>query len=415
MSQTLTPRAVDAAVAGVTWLVAVAGLVALPVVAALDSEGLGDVPRPDDARWWVLLLGLSAQAAALLMARERPALTAPLVAAIGCGVSLVAGETAPGLTSLAVVVAVYRAVSVGSVARLRWPLLGSAALVAVAVIGAGAGADAPVALVVEGLAQAALVVGAPVAVASFLSSRRAAARAQRNEAEAIVREHEARLEAAIARERTGMARELHDIAAHHLSGIAVMLAAVDRQIETDPQAARAAVREVRGQSREILDDLRRLVGLLRDDDVARTSVECIESLTGLVEQAGAAPGGVEFVTLRGSDQLPTAAGVGPLAQLAAYRMVQEALANARSHAPGARCRVEVDDRAADRLVVTVDNAPSTVAPSGSSGGFGLRGMQERADLVGAQLEYGPSVDGGWRVRMTLSREPGAASTGGEHA
>jgi len=411
----VTPGRGDAIAAGVTWLVALGGLVALPVLAAADSEGVGDVPGPDEPRWWVLLVGLSAQAAALLMARARPVLTPPLVAAIGCAVALVAGETAPGLASLAVVVAVYRAVSVESPARLRWSLLGSAALVAASVVGAEPGGDAALVLIVAALAQAAVVVGAPVAVASFLASRRAAAQAQRNEAEALVREHEALLEAAIARERTGMARELHDIAAHHLSGIAVMLAAVDRQIETDPQAARAAVRDVRGQSRAILDDLRRLVGLLRDDDAAVTSVECIESLTGLVEQAGAAPGGVEFVMLRGPGRLATAEGIGPLAQLVAYRMVQEALANARSHAPGARCRVEVDDRPADRLVVTVDNAASTAVPSASSGGFGLRGMQERADLVGAELEYGPTVDGGWRVRMTLPREPGAASTTGEHA
>ncbi|MCD9154804.1 sensor histidine kinase [Aeromicrobium duanguangcaii] len=416
MTPAVTPRSRDALAAGITWIVALAGLVALPLVSAADSEGTGDVPGPDEARWWLLLAGLTLQALVLLGARTRPAIVPLAVAAVGLAVSLVAGEAAPGLTSLAVVVAVYRAVSVSQAESVRWALVGTAGLVAAAIIAPGLGGSAgSMSVIVAGVLQAAVVVAAPAAVAVFVASRRAAAQAHRSEAEAIVREQEARWEAAIARERTGMARELHDIAAHHLSGIAVMLAAVDRQIETDPQAARAAVREVRGQSRAVLDDLRRLVGLLRDDGAAHTSVESIETLPALVEQAAAAPGGVELVVLHGPTGLPTAAGVGPLAQLAAYRMVQESLANARSHAPGAPCRVEVDDRAPDQVVVTVDNAASSEVPAASSGGFGLRGMQERADLVGARLEHGPTVDGGWRVRLTLPREPGAATTEGEHA
>ena len=83
--------------------------------------------------------------------------------------------------------------------------------------------------------------------------------------EALEREHDALVQAAIARERTAMARELHDIAAHHLSGIAVMTAAIATQIDTDPAAAKRAVGQVRQQSTEVLRDLRSLVGLLRED------------------------------------------------------------------------------------------------------------------------------------------------------
>ena len=99
-------------------------------------------------------------------------------------------------------------------------------------------------------------------------------------------------------------------------------------------------------------------------------------------------------------------GVGPLAQLVVFRMVQEGLANAAMHAPGAACVVEVDDRDEAALVVRVRNdAPTRPAiRTGTSPGFGLLGMGERAALVGAHLAYGSTVDGGWEVRLTLPRD-----------
>nr|WP_277344786.1 histidine kinase [Cellulomonas sp. IC4_254] len=200
-----------------------------------------------------------------------------------------------------------------------------------------------------------------------------------------------------------MARELHDIAAHHLSGIALMASAIDRQITTDPEAARQGVREVREQSRVVLADLRRLVGLLRQDDGAETSALTLAAVRDLV--------GADAVL----DVLPADAdpgdGVGPLAQLAGYRMVQESLANARAHAPDAACRVTVDARAADVVVLTVRNGPPGREPVPSEhGGHGLRGMRERAELVGADLRHGPTPDGGWEVRLVLPREPRAEET-----
>jgi signal transduction histidine kinase len=97
-------------------------------------------------------------------------------------------------------------------------------------------------------------------------------------------------------------------------------------------------------------------------------------------------------------------------------MVQESLANARAYAPGAACRVTVDDRAPDAVVVTVRNDPGAGPAASAPGervdrGHGLRGMRERADLVGAALRHGPTPDGGWEVRLSLPRErpaPGAA-------
>jgi signal transduction histidine kinase len=112
-------------------------------------------------------------------------------------------------------------------------------------------------------------------------------------------------------------------------------------------------------------------------------------------------------------------GVGPLAQLAAYRTVQEALANAALHAPSAPCTVTIDDRDPTRVVIRVENAPAAApaAPTSPSGGNGLRGMRERADLVGARLQTGPTATGGWLVELALGREappaPAQATDGGE--
>src|SRR5690606_2546212 len=107
-----------------------------------------------------------------------------------------------------------------------------------------------------------------------------------------------------------------------------------------------------------------------------------------------------------------------LAQLAAYRTVQESLANALRHAPGAASHVEILF-GADSLVVTVRNEAAGRGPTaargpadvrGGSGGFGLLGMRERADLTGADLRYGPTPDGGWEVALRLPRDTIARET-----
>ncbi|GGL75719.1 hypothetical protein GCM10009706_12670 [Curtobacterium citreum] len=275
----------------------------------------------------------------------------------------------------------------------------------------------------QGVLQALGAVGLPLVVALVVRSRRevraarvaeadarsAEADARAAEASASVREQDARVDAAVSRERAAMARELHDIAAHHLSGIALMSAVIDRQIDVDPPAAHEGVRQVREQSTAVLEDLRRLVGLLRDDSPAERTVETVAGVVDLVERARLRSD-VRLEVLPGDR--PLADGVGPLAQLVTYRTVQEALSNAAVHAAGSMVTVTVDDRDDERLRVRVENSVPTAPSSGSTaaGGNGLRGMRERADLVGARLQAGPTDGGGWVVTLELSREqPEAAS------
>lgn len=399
-----SPRRPDVVVAAVTGAVGVAGLLALPLLAATDPAESARTPDVASAGWWAVLAVLVVQAVALAWARPAPRV-APLVVAAAPLLLVVPGAAdAAGLVTLAVAVAVYRAAVGVPLARLRLVLPATVVLLAAATVAGGRGSGPAgagpglTALVAVGQATAAVALG--LVPARVVAARRAVRDAQAGELRALEREHEAQVQAALARQRTAMARELHDIAAHHLSGIALMASAIDRQIGTDPEAARSGLHAVRDQSLVVLGDLRRLVGLLREGDDEEISALSIAAVPELVRAHGS---GATLEVLAGAD--PPAAGVGPLAQLTGYRMVQEALSNARAHAPGAACRVTVDDRAPDALVLTVRNgAPDGTPAPVPSGGYGLRGMAERAALVGAELAHGPTPDGGWQVRLRIPRD-----------
>lgn len=418
-------RRTDVLVAVGTAVVALGLLVGVPPLDAADPDSLHTSwPAVGGTAWSVTAIGLLVQSLVLLAARRAPRTTLLVTAALAVVVALLASTALFDLTSLPVVVAVVLAGLRQPVARL-WPaLVGATALVAVGQAVAWAGtsgafragmAEGLVRSAGQGVLQAVGTVGLPLLVVLVVRSRRdvraarlAEASARTAEASAVDREQDARLEAAIARERSAMARELHDIAAHHLSGIALMSAVIDRQIDVDPDRAHEGVRQVREQSTAVLEDLRRLVGLLREDSPAERTVETVAGVVDLVERA-------RFRTpvdldVRTGDR-PLADGVGPLAQLAVHRTVQEALANVALHAPGASCSVLVDDTADDHLTIRVDNGPGTVPSVGSTpaGGNGLRGMRERADLVGARLQTGPTDGGGWSVVLTVGREAPSAS------
>jgi signal transduction histidine kinase len=258
------------------------------------------------------------------------------------------------------------------------------------------------AAIAGGLVQGLVVVGLPLLFGLVVAAQRDTREARHHEVQALRREQDALLQVAVSRERMAMSREVHDIAAHHMSGIALMAAAMDRQIDSDPATAKRSARQVREQSRAVLDDLRRLVGLLREDAEATRSVEGLDALSALVENRRATGSEIDLVVPARSTE--HGAGVGPLAQLVVYRTVQESLANAAVHAPGARCTVEIGDPRDGRLSVVVRNGVPAGPDPGPGGGFGLVGIAERAQLVGADLTYGPTPDGGWEVRLTLPIE-----------
>ncbi|MBG6095535.1 sensor histidine kinase [Nocardioides luteus] len=384
--------------------------VLLVVTPGLDSAdpSVAGSPALGSVGWWVAFAVLTGQAVLLLGRRARP-LAVLLVVAAGAVVLAVSGAgDVTSLSSAAVVVAVWSAVTSTPLPRIRalaGGLAGAGLLVAAGTalsqtsIGLAAGTA-----VLAGLVQGAGVIVLPALLAATVRARRDAREARTDLALAVDREQAAQIAAAIAEERTAMARELHDIAAHHLTGIAVMTGAVERQIDTDPAGAKESVRQVRTQSTAMLRELRGLVTLLRSPGQAEEASghERLSHLGSLVEDACRAGLPVSLSNLG-----PEAAfeKVGPLAQLSAYRTVQECLANAARHAPGAPCEVVVDSREPAAVVVTVRNGPppGPVAPSGSPRrrGLGLVGMQERADLTGSTLEAGPTAEGGWQTRLRI--------------
>jgi len=170
------------------------------------------------------------------------------------------------------------------------------------------------------------------------------------------------------------------------------------------------LRTVQDDARITLGDLRQTVGLLRDDDGPDqpgqpSRVPTVAGIEHLAEAARERGQAVRLV-VEGDPRT-----LGPLAEATAYRMVQESLANAARHAPGAACHVTLawtDDSAS----VTVHNAAPRVAPPPSAAarpGYGLAGMAERADLVGGQLTSGPARDGGWTNQLTLATDGRGAS------
>jgi signal transduction histidine kinase len=216
-------------------------------------------------------------------------------------------------------------------------------------------------------------------------------------------ERELRAEAAAAEERARIARELHDIAAHDLSAIVVQAGAADRLVgRGDPEAARAALHGIRVQGRRTLTALRGLVGVLRDvseaDPDAGDPAAVAPALARVGDLVDAARATGMEVELTVSGAPPD--GLDPATDVAAYRLVQESLTNARRHAPGAAVTVGIgyqDEPGRDRLRVAVRSGPGRAAQREPGGGYGVIGMRERVRHTGGRLDVGPTDDGGWLV------------------
>ena len=222
-----------------------------------------------------------------------------------------------------------------------------------------------------------------------------------------LREHERQLESALIQERRRLAGELHDVAAHHLAGIVVQAAALERLIDRDPQTAREAAQQLRRQAKGTLSGLRSVVGLLRSDEEVEESSPGLRDLPELVASTRALGVDIELlddgILSGGADEADVgdAPILSPLADTAVFRVAQQAISNALQHAPGAPITVELR-RVEDSLELSVLNGPARRLPTDpGGGGTGLTVMRERADAVGGALQAGPVEGGGWQVRLVL--------------
>jgi len=361
-------------------------LVVLTVVVSVPLVG----PRPGSAAGAVviaLLVVIAASAVSWLLARGDQRRVTWSLAVLGG-----AGGVLAGLVPLS------PAVAVGCVAT------SAAAITLVTEVSLGITAETVAAFLIAGLvggAPVAVVVGYPltyIGLWAFGLTRHAylqrATEAERTLAEAR-RAHAAETQAAALAERARIAREIHDVLAHSLATVSVNLEAAEGLLGTlpegPPELAKAieCIERAGSYTRSGLADARRAILALRDD-----AGPLPEQLAELVGRSGVP---VDFEVMGEPRPIP-----GEVA-LAAYRTVQEALTNARKHAPGqpVGCKLAFEESG---IVVAITNP---LPPEGGRGplaatgaGYGLTGLRERAALAGGTLTAGPS-DGKWRVCLTI--------------
>ena len=225
---------------------------------------------------------------------------------------------------------------------------------------------------------------------------------------------------AVVAERIRIARELHDVVAHHVSVMGVQAGAARKVMDRDPDAARTALSAVERNSREAVGQMRDLLGTLRseepDDEDGMPSAAghrapqpSLDDLPALAAGASTPTCRVEITVV---ESVPGAAArVAPPVQLSAYRIVQEAVANVHRHSTARRAQavVRVDEEDGRLEVEVVDDGSARPGTSGT--GLGLRGMRERAQHLGGGVEAGPRQGlPGWRVRVWFPLE-GRAQAG----
>jgi signal transduction histidine kinase len=220
--------------------------------------------------------------------------------------------------------------------------------------------------------------------------------------ETLTRLNAVQHEQAVLRERARIARELHDVVAHSVSMIAVQAETAPYTMRDLSPEAKKGFAEMAGAAREALEEMRRLLSVLRSEPGTEPEVTPQPRLDRLNELIDSHRGA------GGQAQLSVNGAVRPLSttiELSAYRIVQEALTNARRHAPGARVRVELN-YLGDRLAVRVtdDGAPTPVTRVEDRTkvmGHGLVGMRERATMLGGRFAAGPRTEGGFAVQAEL--------------
>jgi len=256
------------------------------------------------------------------------------------------------------------------------------------------------------LATSAAVIAAGWIIGAAVRQQRAYTAGLAEQAERRAQAQLAEARRAVTEERLRIARELHDVVAHSLSLIAVQAGVGNYVASTRPDEAARALGSIEATSRGALGEMRRLLDLLRDGDPAGPDLAPAHRLADLGQLiTGTADAGVTVqLEVHGSQRdLP------PGADLAAYRIVQEALTNVVKHAHTTACRVVVTYQPDAVSVEITDDGRG--APAGSAPaypGHGIAGMAERAGLYGGELQAGPLPGGGFRVaaRLPLDSAPG---------
>jgi signal transduction histidine kinase len=196
---------------------------------------------------------------------------------------------------------------------------------------------------------------------------------------------------AVQAERLRIARELHDMVAHSMGVIAIQAGVGSRVIDSQPAEARNALHAIEDASRDTLAGLRRMLGALRERGEPAATPLGLDDLDGLVTRSANA--GVRVDVQRSGERRP----LPPDIDLAAFRIIQEAVTNVARHAGTDRCEVLVDQRDEELLIEVTDDGRG--GPEGT--GYGIPGMRERVALLHGDFTAGPRPDGGFRVSARL--------------
>ncbi|GAB2465400.1 sensor histidine kinase [Jatrophihabitans fulvus] len=253
----------------------------------------------------------------------------------------------------------------------------------------------------------AVVVGAVTAFGLYIHTRRALLLELQERAVRLEHERDQQGELAAAAERARIAREMHDVVAHHLTVMVALADGAAAQATRTPQQAERAMRTVSATGRQALTDTRRLLGVLREAAVAgaepvRSPLPGLAELDDLVTGVRAAGLPVRYEVEGERPELDTGT------QLAVFRLVQEALTNTMKHAgTGASACVRLGFRPDEIRVDVSDDGRGTGAPS--AGGRGLSGMRERMAAVGGRVTSGPGPAGGWHVAARVPTTTGGGA------
>jgi signal transduction histidine kinase len=358
-------------------------------------------------------------AAALLLVPSR---RVAVIAVAALALPSIALAPGPPVAALPVAFAVGRAIVAGD-SVWAWSTL------------AGMGSAGVVWILVRARADGGIRLLAATVVLCVVAAAVTGASTRRERFRAAAREESSRRRSAAEEERLRIARELHDVIAHSLSQISVQAGVGLHLFDDDPESARRSLRSIRDTSATALEEVRGVLGMLRQSDepgaessVPRRPEPNLAAIPALLEETRQL--GLEIVA---SGDIATGTGTGGRAvsaatQTAAYRIVQESLTNVRRHAAAATVDVEVtaSDRAVD---IRIENgAPVSAHDAAGRGlgdraepdaeqrsatrvpGRGILGMRERAAALGGTLEAGPTPNGGFRVVARLPLTP-SASTG----
>lgn len=370
---------------GAVWLAVLAA--PLFLVQSLDASGAGA------SSFWLPLASV-ASAVALGLTGLRPLLAWRIAAA----------------TCLLWFVLVPRAAD----AELAWPWAQSLVLAITTVVvlvrsrravAWGVWAWTELLLVLGGTGEAVVLwLVALTVIAALVDSGRQRSRAQAEAARERGARADQEVHSLVLEEKARIARDLHDVVAHHMSMVAVQAETAPYRIQGLDEPTRQEFASIAESARAALSDVRGILTVLRGTDAAeRAPQPTLDDVDALVESARAVGARVDLAV--GGERRPLRTAV----EIGAYRILQESLANAARHAPGAPAAVVLWYGETELEVTVTNDAPALVPSAGdgdepAAGGHGLVGMRERTALLGGQLVAGPTSTGGFRVAARLPIE-----------